>query len=165
MGTGKELPRYPGCFVCGNRKENPLALGLSFVLEDGMVRAPFTPQREHAGYPGIVHGGIITSLLDEASIWAASAAAQAFCVTHSLKVKFLRPARVGEPLTVLAQMEGRQGRLLLVRARVETGEGQVLAQSQGSFLPRFRREWIRLVGPSERRGCHGAQGGEDRKAG
>ena len=160
-----KLPGHPGCFVCGDRGENPLTLGLSFVLEDGTVRASFVPQKEHAGYPGIVHGGILVSLLDEASTWAASAAAQAFCVTRSLEVEFLRPARVGKTLEIRAWVAGREGRFLCVQATVEDSNGEVLARSKGSFFPRFRREWTRLVGPDERRGCHGAQGGEDRKAG
>ena len=161
-----KLPRYPGCFVCGDPRENPLALGLEFLLEDGVVRASFVPQKEHAGYPGIVHGGILVSLLDEASIWAASAAAQAFCVTRSLSVEFLQPAKVGEPITVLAQVEGREGRLLQVQARVEDPGGRILAQSLGSFFPRFRQGWAKLMGAgNERRGCRGAQGGEDRKTG
>lgn len=147
MSHRRELPGYPGCFVCGDRHENPLALGLKFILQDGLVRASFVPQREHAGYPGIVHGGIVASLLDEASSWVASATAQAFCLTRSLEVEFLRPAKVGEPLTVLARVESQQGRFLEVRAQVEDREGRVLAQSWGSFLPRYRKEWNHLVGP------------------
>jgi len=98
-------------------------------------------------YPGIVNGGILASLLDEASIWVASVAAQTFCVTRSLRVEFLRPAKVGKTLEIRAWVVGREGRTLHVQAKVEGPTGEVLAQSVGSFLPRFRREWTRLVGP------------------
>lgn len=144
-----ELPRYPGCFVCGDGRENPAALGLRCFFEDGVVQASFVPREQHAGYPGIVHGGILASLLDEASIWAASMAAQALCVTRSLEVEYLRPARVGEPLEIRAWVVGQEGRTLCVQAKVEGPTGVVLARSQGSFFPRFRREWTRLFGPSE----------------
>jgi len=147
MDRRMELPRYPGCFVCGDSGENPAALGLRCFFEDGVVQASFVPREEHAGYPGIVHGGILASLLDEVSIWAASMAAQALCVTRSLKVEYLRPAKVGKTVEIRAWVVGREGRFLRVQALVEGPNGEVLARSEGSFFPRFRREWARLFRP------------------
>ena len=51
------------CFVCG--PDNPIGLHLVFRLEDGACVSEFTPGRDHVGYPGVVHGGMIYSALDD----------------------------------------------------------------------------------------------------
>ena len=53
-----------GCMACG--AANPIGLGLVFAEEGDAVRAEFTPLAWHQGYDGLVHGGIIAMLLDEA---------------------------------------------------------------------------------------------------
>ena len=54
---------YQGCFVCGVR--NDAGLKLQFRREDDLVVAEFLPQTQFQGFPGVVHGGILASLLDE----------------------------------------------------------------------------------------------------
>ena len=54
---------YPHCFGCG--QENPIGLRLSPHVDGDAVVASFVPKDDHQGWPGIVHGGIIASLLYE----------------------------------------------------------------------------------------------------
>jgi len=61
------LPYTRDCFVCG--AHNPHGLRLRFRREGDEVRADFTPQTQHAGFRGIVHGGILSTVLDEAMFW------------------------------------------------------------------------------------------------
>ena len=139
-----ELPRYEGCFVCGDPAANRCSLELCSYWENGEVKAAFVPKEEHSGYLDIVHGGILVSLLDEVSIWAASIAAQCFCVTRELRTKFLAPARLGEALSLAARVTER-GRLLTVEAVMENSRGEVIARSVGRFFPAFQEEWERRV--------------------
>ena len=53
-----ELPYTRDCFVCG--AHNPHGLHLRFRREGDEVHADFTPQPQHAGFRGIVHGGILS---------------------------------------------------------------------------------------------------------
>lgn len=144
MAKRIELPRYEGCFVCGDPATNPQSLQLHSYLEDGQVKAVFVPEAEHAGYPDIVHGGILVSLLDEVSIWAASIAADCFCVTREFKVKFLRAARPGETLSLAAHVT-EKGRLLTVEAVIEDDQGEMIARGTGRFFPAFKEEWEQQV--------------------
>ncbi len=141
-----ELPRYEGCFVCGDPARNPHSLQLRSALdpESGTVTATFTPEEAHAGYPEIVHGGIVTALLDEVSIWAASYAAQSFCVTRELRVKFLKPARPGETLQLAAHVVEKK-RMIAVEAVAQNAQGELVARSVGKFFPAFPEEWQRRV--------------------
>ena len=59
------------CFACG--KKNPCGLKLSFNYSGGRLTSEFTPSKIHQGYKDITHGGIITTILDEAMIQAAIA--------------------------------------------------------------------------------------------
>jgi acyl-coenzyme A thioesterase PaaI-like protein len=61
----EKQPNSRMCFVCGI--DNPIGLHLSFYTDDeGRCIARFRPGPEHQGYPGHLHGGIISTLLDEA---------------------------------------------------------------------------------------------------
>jgi uncharacterized protein (TIGR00369 family) len=150
MTKRRELPRYEGCFVCGDPSINPRSLELRSYAEEGMVKALFRPQREHAGYPGMVHGGILVSVLDEISIWAASLAAESFCVTREFRTKFRKPARPGEELSLEAQVTKQHGRLLTVEAKATNLKGEEVACSVGRFFPAFPEEWQKRVKQSLR---------------
>jgi acyl-coenzyme A thioesterase PaaI-like protein len=59
----EKQPNSRICFVCGI--ENPIGLHLAFTTDDeGRCTARFRPSPEHQGYPGQLHGGIISTLLD-----------------------------------------------------------------------------------------------------
>ncbi len=60
----EKQPNSRMCFVCG--VENPIGLKLAFYTDqEGRCVARFRPKREHKGYPGQLHGGIVSTLLDE----------------------------------------------------------------------------------------------------
>jgi hypothetical protein len=62
----EKQPNSRMCFVCGI--DNPIGLHLSFYTDDeGRCVARFRPRPEHQGYPGHLHGGLISTLLDEPS--------------------------------------------------------------------------------------------------
>jgi uncharacterized protein (TIGR00369 family) len=121
------------CFGCGNL--NPIGLQLRFrELAAGGVWAQFTPLREHEGYLGLTHGGILSSVLDEAMSWAITAEG-GIGVTARMTVSFRRPARVGSPLRVTAQVTQRRSRLVDVVARlVENETDEIIAEAEGRFM-------------------------------
>ena len=61
----KQMKRYPGCFVCGDK--NPIGLNVAFYSDDERVVADYTAGRQFEGYKDVLHGGILSALLDEAS--------------------------------------------------------------------------------------------------
>ena len=64
----KPLPHTYSCFVCG--ESNAAGLKLRFETDGRIVRTRFHPRPEHAGFKGVVHGGIIATVLDEVMVWA-----------------------------------------------------------------------------------------------
>ncbi len=121
------------CFGCG--KNNPIGLKLEFDLdEDNLtVEGRFTPKVEHAGYKGIMHGGLVATLLDEAMVkllWDAGISA----VTASLEVRLVKPVPVGRELVIKARVDSQRGPLVHTSAEVEDAAGNVLAKGKAKCM-------------------------------
>jgi uncharacterized protein (TIGR00369 family) len=125
------------CFGCGD--DNASGLHLRFKAARDGVAARFTPSRKHQGYDSLVHGGIISTLLDEAMAWAA-ANAGIWAVTGELTVRFRRPLRVGEETEVRGWVTANHGRLVLTAAEVHELASQTIVASASGKLLRVGRE-------------------------
>ncbi len=102
-----ELPHTSGCVACGPLNRHGLRLSLFVEPQTGDVTTEFTPAAEHIGFEGIVHGGILSVVLDEAMVWAATWSARRFCLCGELSLRFSSPALVGMPLSIVARLERR----------------------------------------------------------
>ena len=89
----KILPHTRSCFVCG--ESNPVGLKLRFHTDGRVVQTRFTPRPEHIGFKGIVHGGLITTLLDEIMVWACAVQTQRFAFCAELNVRFSQSGAAG----------------------------------------------------------------------
>jgi acyl-coenzyme A thioesterase PaaI-like protein len=125
-----ELEGDDYCFGCG--QANAAGLRLQFRIDEKrrLAEATFTPRREHQGYAGIVHGGIIAALLDEAMLklcWELGIPA----VTARLDAKLKKTARVGEELRLRGWIDEDHGRVIRLRAEVTDATGAVVAAAKG----------------------------------
>ncbi len=119
------------CFICGS--ENPYGLRLSFRLDDtGGCSTTWVADPRFQGYSGIVHGGIISSLLDEVMAHCLIQSGVRV-VTAELTVRFLRPAPLGEPLTFAARQGSHRKRIHQVTAAVTRLDGTVIATAEGKY--------------------------------
>lgn len=126
------------CFGCGN--QNPIGLQLRFrPLPDGSVWAAFTPTQDHEGYLGMTHGGILSTVLDEAMSWAVTQAGD-LGVTARMTVTFRRPVRLGQEIRVTASVTSKRARTIDTTADARDIEsGELLAEAEGRFV-RVSRE-------------------------
>ena len=128
----KKQPNSQMCFVCG--LENSIGLKMAFYQDaEGRVVAEFTPGEEHQGYPGVVHGGIVTAMLDE-TLGRVAIAAERWMVTGRLNIRFRQPIPVGETLTVIGEVVAWKRRVLEARGEIRLADGQVGAEATGTFL-------------------------------
>lgn len=96
--------------------------------------AHFTPEQRHEGYTGVVHGGIVTTILDEVMAWALYAEG-IWAVTGELWVRFRRPLVVGQATEAFGRLERDRGRVLNVAGDVRrVGDGVVLASATATFV-------------------------------
>ncbi|HUI07246.1 MAG TPA: PaaI family thioesterase [Verrucomicrobiae bacterium] len=127
------LPYTRGCFVCGT--QNGHGLHLRFRREGDEVRADFTPQPQHAGFRGIVHGGILATVLDEAMFWAAASTTKRFCLAAELNVRFVSKVTVGQKLTVVARLRVDRGRVWESSAELRDAQGNVCVHATCKQMP------------------------------
>lgn len=121
-----------GCFGCGEK--NPIGLKLAFYRDgEHDVRATFTPEVEHEGYSRLTHGGIISTILDEAMSWAVVASGR-LAVTARMEVRFRQPVPIEAPVDVVADVVRDRGRAVEARAEILDQSGAVLASATGSFI-------------------------------
>jgi len=116
------------CFVCG--PQNPIGLKARFAIDPDTKssRCELQLSREFQGWENVVHGGMLSSLLDEAAIYACRSCGKRF-VTAELKVTFRKPVAVGVPLMVSAQVVNQKRKLFEVQAQLEQ-EGEICAVAE-----------------------------------
>ncbi|MDA8168588.1 MAG: PaaI family thioesterase [Nitrospiraceae bacterium] len=122
------------CFACG--RENPGGLRLVFETGGRGVRTSFTPQKKHQGYKDIVHGGIITTLLDEAM--AHAAIRKGFePLTAEITVRFKNPLYTGEQADIEGWIEDEgkiPRRLIGAASEVKTSGGKLIATATSKLF-------------------------------
>ncbi len=126
---------YQDCFACGQR--NPHGLHMVFRLEHATVVSDFMPGEEHQGFPGVVHGGIIAALLDEAlNRTSLLTEHPGWMMTGRLEVRYRRYVPYGPLLRVRAILGMQRGRMLQASGKVTLAEDEnvVFAEGQGSFM-------------------------------
>ncbi len=121
------------CFVCG--MENPIGLKVVFGEEDKRVWAEFTPKEEHQGWPGVLHGGLVCTLLDEVM-------ARAFffdqeehwMVTAKREVQYVKPVPLEQPLTLVGGITKTGSRMIEAWGEIRLSDGSLAAKSKGVYL-------------------------------
>ena len=125
------------CFGCG--RQNPIGLKLTFFEDGERVWASWTPHKNHQGYEGIAHGGLISTVLDEVMGWAIYVR-KLWAVTGTINVRYRKPAPIGEPLTATAWVENVSGRKVDVRANLVRDSDQVVLAEATSIFVRVSDE-------------------------
>jgi acyl-coenzyme A thioesterase PaaI-like protein len=122
------------CMVCG--RDNPWSLKARFYeLEGDELLGVFAMQEIHQSYPGRVHGGIVTAMLDETIGRAVSLGdPSVFGVTVELKVKFRKPVPIDPELHVVARLTTPPGRLYEGTGEIVLPDGTVVAEAWGRYM-------------------------------
>jgi uncharacterized protein (TIGR00369 family) len=129
-------PNARMCYVCG--VENKLGLHASFYYEEddnGVERVVvrYEPCPEHEGYPGVMHGGIITALLDE-TMGRVAIGKGRWVVTGAISVRFHKPTPTDQVFTVVGEPVGWTRRKFEAKGEIRLEDGTVTASATGIFI-------------------------------
>lgn len=120
-----------GCFACG--KENPFGLHMEFMSNGRTVTSEVTIPSHMCGWGDLVHGGIISTLLDETMSWSAIHLLKRLILTRTMEIEFILPV----PPNTLLKTEGRiEQRIKNTEAVVTAAlynKDEVCARSTGRF--------------------------------
>jgi acyl-coenzyme A thioesterase PaaI-like protein len=124
------------CFVCG--RENNAGLHLTFYEdhEAKQLIAPLNIPEHFQGYPGIVHGGVVTAILDELSGRSINIGMEEeqFWVTAKLEMRFRQPTPTNTPLTAVGWVERQRQRTAEVAGEIRLPDGTVTAEIKALII-------------------------------
>ncbi len=116
---------WPTCFACG--KENPIGLKLAFEKVGNEAIGEVTLSELYEGWYGVVHGGIVCTVLDEAMAYTYFPDTRG--VTVKAEFRFRQPAPVGVPMVAVGRLVKRTRKLLDTTATLSLRDGTVIAEA------------------------------------
>jgi uncharacterized protein (TIGR00369 family) len=118
-------------------------LGIRLLTtEEGTATVEMTPIKEMANSAGFVHGGMISALADSAmgrSVWTLQPAVER-AMSFDLKLSFISPARVDQPLRAVARVVHAGRRTAVTECRIEGPGGRLVATATGTFAVKRKKE-------------------------
>ncbi len=131
----KKQPNSRMCFICG--LENPVGLKLKiYEVEPGMIETTYIAPEQYQSYPGILHGGIVATILDEISGRAhmGDPSQPRFMYTAKLEVKYRKNVPIGKPLRILGKAGKTKGRMAESWAGIYDEAGSLLAECNSLLI-------------------------------
>jgi uncharacterized protein (TIGR00369 family) len=128
-------PNSKMCLVCGLK--NRFGLHTSFFeLDSGELLAVFKPKEEHQSYPGRLHGGIVSTILDETIGRAIMVGSkdEIWGVTIDLHIRYKKPVPLGEELRVTGRITKNGSRSFEGSGEVLLPDNSVAAEGHGRYL-------------------------------
>jgi acyl-coenzyme A thioesterase PaaI-like protein len=126
-----KLDEHDRCWVCGASRSD--GLQLKFRAEpDGTVQAEFDCPERYAGYAGVLHGGMVATLLDAAMTHCLFARRE-IAMTADLRVRFRASVQVSKPATIRAWQVRARGAMEELCAELWQ-EGELRVAARGKFI-------------------------------
>ena len=123
-------PNANMCFVCG--RDNPIGLHLSFY-DNGVdsVSTTCTIDERYESYPGVVHGGILATILDEVVGRVAMIGDHhRFMMTVNLKTQYRHPVPINTELNVIAKIIKIKGRIGKAEGMIYLPDGTLACEAE-----------------------------------
>lgn len=132
-----------GCFACGF--ENPHGLQMKFETNGKKLRSQLILPERFRGWSNLIHGGVLSTILDETMSWTAIYLTGKFILTRGMRVDFKKPVRVGMNLLAEGYIEERQNeRSALVAAEIRGENGDIYATARGEFALFTKKQFQRM---------------------
>ncbi|TKB09595.1 PaaI family thioesterase [Desulforhopalus sp. IMCC35007] len=140
----KQLPNLDkDCFGCG--LENHSGLHMTFETNGEQIRSKITVPPQFRGWSKLVHGGVISTILDETMSWAVIFLSKKLVLTKQMTIQFRRPVYVGSTLSAIGYIKEKTGeRKAIVKGELFDDEGKLCASSEGEFVLYAKEQFARL---------------------
>jgi uncharacterized protein (TIGR00369 family) len=123
--------KYANCFVCGH--DNPQGLKLDFAYNDETTWTWFDSPARFEGYQGVIHGGIIATLLDEAMA-KIIISHNLIAVTADLNIRYRKPLPVNQRVKVSGEITMQKSRTIHAGAKISDEKGNIYAEGTAVYI-------------------------------
>jgi acyl-coenzyme A thioesterase PaaI-like protein len=136
--------------------ENDAGLQMRFYEDDRTgaveVSARYAVPKRFQGYPGVAHGGIIASMLDEVTSRVVMRGdPPRFVVTGKLSIRYRRPVPIETPLILNGRLVEDKGRVITTAGEIRSEAGEVLAEAE-AVLFEVERTFFEGMSAAEEQG-------------
>jgi uncharacterized protein (TIGR00369 family) len=137
MNSAKDYEKIPVqddhmCFACG--PANPSGLRMQLYADSDSVVSRLVVPGHLRGWSDLVHGGVISTILDEIMSWTAIHLLKKIILTQSMTVEFIKPIRIGQPLQAVGKIvEIKNDRHAVLEGRLFSEPDTLCARAQGEF--------------------------------
>lgn len=140
------------CFGCGS--DNPYGLKMRFETDGEKVRTRIAIPEHLRGWSNLAHGGVISTIMDEAMGWAGIYFTNKFLLTRDLSVTYHKPVFIGMTVTATGWIEEKKNaRKVLICGEMRDEQGELLATSTSEFALFNEQQFDRMqLIPSEELG-------------
>ncbi|MEA3362784.1 MAG: PaaI family thioesterase [Thermodesulfobacteriota bacterium] len=128
----KIVSRDAHCFGCSQK--NPYGLKMQFYADDNALYSWLSVPNHLCGWDGIVHGGVISTMLDEIMGWSAIYSLRRIIMTKTMTVDFFKPVYIEDKLRVEGRViEQTSEREAIIEGKLYKGDDILCAQTRGTF--------------------------------
>ena len=124
------LPNYKKCFFCGRRSNG---LNLKIEYTEGICSCDFVADEAFQGFHAVLHGGIVSGILDEIMWWTVFIETGKICVTWKMDVEFRKTISCGKAYRAVGRYQGVTHRNYHLFGSIEDGSGKICAKANGVF--------------------------------
>lgn len=125
-------PKY-NCFGCA--PNNPFGLHMVFYEEGDYIVSSWQPGQNYQGWVDTMHGGVLSTLIDETCGWVVTRKMQTSGFTTSLSVKFRKAVSTNEPrLTICANIVKQMRNLLFIHAEISNAQGELCVEGEATYF-------------------------------
>jgi uncharacterized protein (TIGR00369 family) len=137
-----EIPRLK-CYGCS--PENVYGLKLHFFRLGDEVIAEFNAAKHLQGWYGMIHGGILCTLIDELAVWTVAGLRQRLGVTRDIQVQYRRPMYIGEPMKLKGMVTEEKPTLFKVQGQLINERGDICAEGEVTVFPLDEQQFARMI--------------------
>jgi uncharacterized protein (TIGR00369 family) len=119
------------CFACG--KENPDGLQLDIKAEDGHSHTKMKFPLYMQGYSGVVHGGLISTVLDELAVYAGISLGNKYA-TGEIKVRFKKPVKTGVEYLIMGEVIDNRDKIVTAKSFIKDSDGVTYAEAEAKLI-------------------------------
>lgn len=126
------VSRDAHCFGCSQK--NPHGLKMRFYTDDTALYSWLNVPTHLCGWDGIVHGGVLSTILDEIMGWSAIYGLRRIVMTKTMTVDFFKPVYIGDKLRVEGRIVEKIGeREVILEGKIYKDDSILCAQTKGTF--------------------------------
>ncbi len=131
------------CFACGG--DNHHGLQMTFETNGERLRSKIEINKRFRGWSNLVHGGVLSTILDETMSWAAIYFCKKLILTMGMRVDFHKPVRVGQKVVAYGFIREQRGkRKVQVGSEIVNEQQEIVASSTGEFALFSEEQFVRM---------------------